>query len=101
MNYPEWHFIKNNDLPENYSEFMTYSFKSNEFTHPVLVVGKGLRVYKACRVRYTTDENFQWTSCKGMQKPLKFKAEEVIMWTFLPTKEYLKEIINKYGQNSN
>ena len=94
MNFPEWHYVKNGDFPENYREYITYSYKCNEYTYPVLVVTKSCKTIKALRVRLTTEENFKWTSCKAITKPLHFNPENVVMWTFLPTRNYLKNVIN-------
>lgn len=98
MNFPEWHFIKDNEFPENYPENIEYSYKCNEYTLPVLVVTKNYRCYKAIRCRLTTEENFKWWAAKGITKALKFKPEDIICWTFLPTKEYLKNIKKEWLQ---
>ena len=96
MKFPEWHFIKNADYPENYLEFKTYSYKSHEYTHPVLVATKYM-TFKVTRRRLTTEENFSWVPNKSNKGTIKFKPEELIMWTFLPTQKYLKQIIKNEG----
>lgn len=91
--FPEWHFIKDNDYPENYTDCITYSYKCNEYTLPVLVVTKSnYKSYKVIRARLTTEENFKWWAAKGITKAPKFKEEDIIAWTFLPTKEYFKQL---------
>ena len=92
MSFPEWHFISKGEFPENYPENITYSYKCNEYTFPVLDITKNYNSYKAIRARLTTEENFKWWSGKGLSKAPKFKEEEVICWTFLPSKKYLKEL---------
>jgi hypothetical protein len=49
----------------------------------------------------TTEENFKWWAAKGVTKPLKFKEEDIICWTFLPTREYFKELYDTLKNGSN
>ncbi len=94
MNFPEWHYVKDGDFPEKYPENITYSYKCNEYTYPVLVITKpNYKSYKAIRMRLTTEENFKWWAGKGITKSLKFKEEDIIMWTFLPDKKYFKDLL--------
>ena len=92
--FPEWHYTKNGDFPEKYTDCVTYSYKCNEFTLPVLVVTKSkYNTYKAIRARFTNEENFKWWAAKGIDKPLKFSENDIIMWTFLPSRDYLKNLV--------
>ena len=93
MNFPEWHSINKGEFPENYPENITYSFKCNEYTYPVLIITKPyFKAYKAIRARFTTEENFKWWAAKGVSKAPKFKDEDVLYWTFLPTREYFDNL---------
>lgn len=82
-------------MPENYTELIEYTLKCSEYTPIVLVVLPDYTTTSLCRKRLITEKFFSWVqnySVNETPKVIKKKGEP-IMWSFYPSVEYLKSII--------